>query len=108
MEELRQLNSGKTEVPAIDWDHYKTVIKTPGVVEEFQSAFAASSISPMENTFSGEVASSKGEMTAAAGKLVAGVGRGRRGGVCLCGGDERLSELVDSLIRPASVPVAWR
>lgn len=70
MEELRQLNSGKTEVPAIDWDHYKSVIKTPGVVEEFQAAFAASSIAPMENTFSSEVASSKSEMTAAAGELL--------------------------------------
>jgi hypothetical protein len=54
---VKSVDSAPSSTPSIDWAKWKATIKTPGVVEAFESSYSKLSIPAMEDTFTAEVES---------------------------------------------------
>ena len=51
----KAVSSAPASVTAVNWAKWKGEIKTPGVVDGFEKAFAGINVAPLEDTFSAEM-----------------------------------------------------
>jgi len=51
----KSVASAPSSTPSVDWAKWKSTIKTPGVVEGFEKAFAGVNVPQMEDSFSAEM-----------------------------------------------------
>ena len=55
LEIQKSVAAAPTSTPVVDWGKWNATIKTPGVVDGFEKAFAGINVPQMEDTFSSEM-----------------------------------------------------